>query len=323
MTKINEEGPRAAAAGRTPLAHAERRAWVRLIRSEQIGPATFAALLQRYGSASEALNALPRLARRAGRTRGIAIASETAIDEEFERVARIGARLVALPDPEYPTRLAELEAPPPVITVLGEIEILSRPAIAMVGARNASAIAMRFARELARDQGQAGLTVVSGLARGIDAAAHHGSLDTGTVAVLAGGVDNVYPPDNKELYARIREQGAIVSEMPIGFAPVAQHFPRRNRIISGLAQGVVVVEAAMNSGSLITARFAAEQGREVFAVPGSPLDPRCKGTNNLIRDGATLTCRMPSATAASTRRPRPRSSTAGHWTGCATCCWSA
>lgn len=267
----------------------ERIAALRLIRSENIGPATYAALLARYGTAVAALNAVPDLARRGGRRGPIVLAREDDAIRELDAAADLGARIVILGDDDYPPALAAIDPPPPLICVLGNVEILSRETIGIVGARNASAVAQRFARGLATDLGQAGFVIASGMARGIDTAAHHGSLESGTVAVLAGGVDNIYPSENKQLYASIREQGAIISEMPIGFAPVATNFPRRNRIISGLSRGVVVVEAAFGSGSLITARYALEQNREVFAVPGSPLDPRCRGANNLIRQGATLT----------------------------------
>lgn len=254
-----------------------------------MGPVTFAALIERFHSASAALRELPRLARRGGAAGDLRIPGEDEIEREVETLHRAGGRLIASIEADFPTGLAALEAPPPLISVLGRGEILAREMIAVVGARNASALGRKFATDLAADLGQAGLAVVSGLARGIDTAAHEGALATGTVAVLAGGVDDIYPPENARLYARIVDTGAVVSEMPIGQKPLAKHFPRRNRIISGLARGVVVVEAAEGSGSLITANFALEQGREVFAVPGSPLDPRAKGTNRLLRDGAALT----------------------------------
>lgn len=209
-------------------------------------------------------------------------------ERELEALAAVGARLIANVEPDFPAGLAALEAPPPLISVLGVSELLSREMVAVVGARNASAMGRRFAAELSQGLGRSKLVVVSGLARGIDTAAHEGALATGTVAVLAGGVDDIYPPENAQLYARIAETGLIVSEMPVGQRPQAKHFPRRNRIISGVARGVVVVEAAEGSGSLITANYALEQGREVFAVPGSPLDPRARGTNRLLREGATL-----------------------------------
>jgi len=271
----------------SPSSSAERADWLRLWRSDNVGPVTFRQLLARFGSASAALAALPDLARRGGR-RDIRVPPAAEIVRELEAHAAIGARLLTLPDPEFPAALAAAEDGPPVLSVRGRVELLARAGIGMVGARNASGNGVRFARQLAADLGAEGWVVTSGLARGIDAAAHQGALATGTVAVVAGGADVVYPPENRELTARIAAEGAVVSEMPPGLVPQARHFPRRNRLISGLSLGVVVVEAALRSGSLITARFALEQGREVFAVPGSPLDPRCRGTNDLIRQGATL-----------------------------------
>jgi DNA processing protein len=265
----------------------ERLDWLRLIRTENVGPVTFHQLLQRHGSAAAALAALPELARRGGR-RNFTICSRDQAERELTAVHKLGARLVAWGEPEYPANLAPLDDAPPLITVLGRPELLVRKSIAMVGARNASASGQRFAREMAYDLARAGFIVTSGLARGIDAAAHGGALAQGTVAVVGGGADVVYPEENRGLYDEIVEQGAVVAESPVGTVPQARHFPRRNRLISGMSVGVVVIEAALKSGSLITARFAAEQGRDVFAVPGSPLDPRCRGTNDLIRNGATL-----------------------------------
>ncbi len=216
-------------------------------------------------------------------------ATRAAAEAEFAALSRIGARLVCWGEPAYPLALAAVEDAPPILSVLGRPELLARPMVAVVGARNASANGRRLARELAAGLGQSGLVVVSGLARGIDAAAHLGAIESGTAAIVAGGVDIVYPEQNRGLYDALRERGAIVAELPLGSEPQARHFPRRNRIISGMALGVLVVEAAARSGSLITARFALEQGREVFAVPGSPLDPRCRGANDLLRGGATLT----------------------------------
>ena len=246
-------------------------------------------MLRRFGSARAALEALPRLARRGERSRTIHATSRDAAEAELTALHRIGGRIVCWGEPSYPNALAQIEDAPPILTVLGEAELLDRPMMAVVGARNASANGRRLARELAAGLGEGGLTVVSGLARGIDAAAHLGALDTGTVAVVAGGVDIVYPEENRALYNALCKQGAVVAELPFGSEPQARHFPRRNRIISGMALGVLVVEAAARSGSLITARYALEQGREVFAVPGSPLDPRCRGANDLLRRGATLT----------------------------------
>ena len=270
------------------LSEVERRDWLRLARAPTVGPVTFAALIARYRSATAALEELPRLARRGGAAGDLKITGKAEAEREMELTTKSGARLIASIEPDFPFGLAALDAPPPVISVLGDAAMLTQEMVAVVGARNASALGRKFATELASGLGNAGLVVVSGMARGIDTAAHQGALPTGTVAVLAGGVDDIYPPENAGLYTRIREQGAIVSEMPLGQKPQAQHFPRRNRIISGLSRGVAVVEAAEGSGSLITARLALEQGREVFAVPGSPLDPRAKGTNRLIRDGAAL-----------------------------------
>jgi DNA processing protein len=279
-----------AAAMRTAqsISHSERLAWLRLARAQNVGPVTFAALIERFGSASVALKELPRLARRGGALGDLRIPGNDDAERELEMLARVGGRLIAAIEPDFPAGLAALEAPPPVISVRGHTDILRHEMIAVVGARNASALGRKFASELAAGLGGAGLVVVSGLARGIDTAAHEGALVSGTIAVLAGGVDDIYPPENARLYERIVESGAIVSEMPVGQKPQAKHFPRRNRIISGLSRGVVVVEAAEGSGSLITAGFALEQGREVFAVPGSPLDPRAKGTNRLLREGAAL-----------------------------------
>ena len=268
------------------LSEPERRDWLRLARTENVGPVTFDQLIQRFGTARAALAALPDLARRGGRA--IKLATEAAIDKELADGAALGARLLCAGEPAFPQALAALDPPPPVIWVRGRAELLDRPTVAIVGARVASAAGQRFARGLASDLGQAGHVIVSGLARGIDGAAHEGGLPSGTVAVLGGGVDDIYPPEHAGLYQRIAEAGCVVSENEPGRAAVARDFPRRNRIISGLSRAVVVVEAEFRSGSLITARLAAEQGREVLAVPGSPLDPRAKGTNDLIRQGAAV-----------------------------------
>jgi DNA processing protein len=245
-------------------------------------------MLRRFGSARTALQALPRLARRGERGRTITTATRAAVEAELIELERVGGRLICWGEPAYPIALAAVEDAPPILTVLGHVELLGRPMVAVVGARNASANGRRFARDLAGSLGRAGFVVISGLARGIDAEAHLGAIETGTVAVQAGGVDIVYPAENRGLYEAIGRKGAVVAELPLGSEPQARHFPRRNRIISGMALGVVVVEAAAHSGSLITARFALEQGREIFAVPGSPLDPRCRGANDLLRHGATL-----------------------------------
>jgi DNA processing protein len=215
--------------------------------------------------------------------------SEADASAEIEALARLGGRLIASIEPDFPSGLGALDPPPPIISVLGDTALFKREMVAVVGARNASALGIKLATRIAADLGAAGLVVVSGLARGIDHAAHRGSIETGTIAVIAGGIDIIYPPEHHALYHEIRTRGALVTEMPVGMAPMSRHFPRRNRLISGLARGVVVVEAAERSGSLITANYALEQGREVFAVPGSPLDPRAKGANRLIREGAMLT----------------------------------
>jgi DNA processing protein len=270
------------------LSAAERLDWLRLIRSENVGPITFFQLLQRFGSAAAAIEALPRLARRGGLGRTLAICPKSEAEREIETLAARSAKLLFWGEPDYPVALAAIDDAPPVVGVQGHLHLLARPVIAVVGARNASANGRAFARQISAALGQAQFVVASGLARGIDAAAHEGALPTGTVAVLGGGLDVVYPPENAALYERVAAEGLLMSESPFGAAPHARNFPRRNRIISGLSRGVLVVEAAPRSGSLITARLAAEQGREVLAVPGSPLDPRCRGTNDLIRNGAVL-----------------------------------
>jgi DNA processing protein len=262
---------------------------LRLCRTETIGPISFYAMLRRFGSARAALDVLPRLARRGERATTVTPVTRAEAEAELAALHRAGARLVCWGEPDYPSALAAIEDAPPILTVLGEALLLQRPMIAVVGARNASANGRRLARDLAAELGLGGLVVVSGLARGIDAASHLGALETGSVAAVAGGADVVYPAENRGLYDALARRGAIVAELPVGTEPQARHFPRRNRIISGMALGVVVVEAAAHSGSLITARFALEQGREVFAVPGSPLDPRARGCNDLLRHGAILT----------------------------------
>jgi DNA processing protein len=271
------------------LTDQERIDWIRLVRSEGVGPITFFHLVRFYGGAAKALAALPELARRSGRKSAIRIGSAKEAERELAAVKRAGAALLAWLEPAYPVPLAAIEDAPPLVTVRGDAALLSKRNVAVVGARNASANGRAFAEQIARDLGKAEFVVASGLARGIDAAAHKGALASGTVAVLAGGIDVCYPPEHQALFDAIAEQGALAAELPPGTEPLARHFPRRNRIISGLSEGVVVVEAALRSGSLITARLAGEQGRDVFAVPGSPLDPRCHGSNNLIRQGAALT----------------------------------
>jgi DNA processing protein len=272
------------------LTDAERINWLRLIRSDNVGPRTFRSLLHHFGGARAALDHLPDLARRGGAARPGRICSEDDAAAELAAGKRLGVALLAAGEDGYPPRLATLDDAPPLLAVRGAPEALMRPVIAIVGSRNASGAGLKFAGQLARDLGDAGFVIASGLARGIDQAAHRASLASGTVAVLAGGHDRVYPPEHEGLLAEMLQSGgAAISEMPLGHVPRARDFPRRNRLISGVAIGVVVVEAAFRSGSLITARIAAEQGREVFAVPGSPLDPRAAGTNDLIKQGATLT----------------------------------
>lgn len=270
------------------LTDEQRLDWLRLIRSENVGPRTFRALVNQFGGAAAALEALPDLARRGGRLM-LKVCSRAEAEKEMAAAARLGVRFVAMGEPDYPKTLQAIDTAPPLIAVRGSVEVLAKPSVAIVGSRNASASGLTFAERLSRQLGEAGYVVVSGLARGIDTKAHKATLETGTVAVLAGGHDRVYPAQNEPLLKAIVEQGGtVISEMPMGWEPRGRDFPRRNRIVSGLSYGVVVVEAARRSGSLITARFALEQGREVFAVPGSPLDPRAEGTNDLIRDGATL-----------------------------------
>ena len=260
---------------------------LRLVRSPGIGPVNYRQLIARFGSASAALDAVPDLAARGG-GKAPRLASRGDAEREIAQVEALGARYLVRGQGLYPRMLAELDDAPPLVTVKGDVRLLDKPLVAIVGARNASAAACRFARQLAYDLGQQGAVVVSGLARGIDSAAHDGSLETGAIGVVAGGVDIFYPPENEARQKAMFERGLVIAEMPPGTEPRARHFPYRNRIIAGLTAGTVVVEAAPKSGSLITARLAAEAGREVMAVPGSPLDPRAQGCNQLIRQGATL-----------------------------------
>jgi len=269
------------------LSQEEAFARIRLLRSPNIGPVTYRQLLARCGSAVAAVEALPELAGRAGRR--YQAAPERLVEAEVARIRKAGASYLFHDSPEYPLLLAQSEGAPPILTLRGDASLMSRPCIAMVGARNASAGAMRLARELSLGLAEAGYTVVSGLARGIDGAAHQGALAGGaTIGVIACGIDVTYPPEHAELQERVATQGLLLAEQPPGTEPLARHFPTRNRIIAGLAAGTVVVEAAPKSGSLITARLAGEMGREVMAIPGSPLDPRSHGCNQLIRDGAML-----------------------------------
>jgi DNA processing protein len=273
---------------RSILSDEQRLDWLRLIRCDNVGPRTFRALVSHYGGARAALAALPDLGRRGGANRPARACTRQDAEREINAARSLGVALVASGEPDYPLRLEMIDDAPPLLAVRGNAAALASPMVGIVGARNASAAGMRFAERLARDLGASGFVVTSGLARGIDGAAHRASLATGTVAVLAGGHDHIYPPEHVALAEAILSEGALVSEMPMGWEPRARDFPRRNRLISGLAAGVVVVEAAKRSGSLITARMALEQGREVFAVPGSPLDPRTEGSNDLLKQGATL-----------------------------------
>lgn len=281
-------GARSAPLPIAELGHAERVACLRLIRTENVGPVTFRELVNHCGGAERALAALPDLTRRGGRRQPVKIHPRDKAEAELEAARKIGARPLFTIEPGYPAMLVHAGVPPPLIYVKGRTELFDLPGVGIVGARNASAAGRAMARQLAIGLGAAGMVIVSGLARGIDGAAHEASLATGTVAVLAGGIDHIYPPEHESLHARIAAEGCIVSELPPGFKARGNDFPRRNRIISGLARGVVIVEAAVRSGSLITARRAADQGREVFAVPGHPLDPRAEGTNMLLKQGATL-----------------------------------
>jgi DNA processing protein len=270
-----------------PTTEEEIHSWLRLLRSRRVGVATFYRLLAEHGSAQNALAALPKMARAAG-VNGYEACPPSVINKELRTAKAANARLLCIGSDDYPAMLATLPDPPPMLWAIGDTSLLHRPTIAMVGARNASSLGIRIARKLAADLGNFDLVVVSGLARGIDTAAHIGALPGGTIAVMAGGVDVIYPPENTDLANQIATQGLRVSEQPMGLPPMARHFPTRNRIIAGLSQAVVVVEAAARSGSLITARDALDIGRDVLAIPGHPIDPRASGCNMLIRDGATL-----------------------------------
>jgi DNA processing protein len=267
------------------LTHAQRISWLRLIRTENVGPVTFRNVINRYGSADAALAALPGLSKRGGKVAKLA-SSEDA-EQEMDAIHSIGAQLVAPGEKNYPRLLRFIDTPPPLLTVLGNLSAQAK-CVAIVGSRNASAAGRKMTRDIARTLGEAGYIVVSGLARGIDAAAHEASLATGGVAVVAGGINRIYPPENEELLHKISETGAAYTEMPFNWQATARDFPRRNRLVSGISIATIVIEAAEKSGSLITARLAAEQGREVFALPGSPLDPRANGTNRLIKQGAQM-----------------------------------
>jgi DNA processing protein len=271
------------------LSDRQRLSWLRLIRTPNVGPASFRELINRFGSAEAALEMLPELTISGGASRITRIPSIAEAEAELDAARRAGARFVGIGEADYPLLLKNMDNPPPLLAVKGEVAVFRLPAVAIVGARNASLAGIKMARMLAAELGRDGYAIVSGVARGIDTAAHQGSLSTGTIGVLAGGLDMPYPPENAGLCNEIAERGgAVVSEMPFGWQPRAQDFPRRNRLVAGAALGLVVVEAAQRSGSLISARLAGEMGRLVFAVPGSPLDPRAAGSNGLLKDGATL-----------------------------------
>ncbi|MVA58418.1 DNA-processing protein DprA [Agrobacterium vitis] len=282
----------AGGSGRSGIALTEkqRTAWLRLIRSDNVGPATFRDLINNFGTAERALDMLPELSQRGGATRSIRIATVAEAERELDFARKFGARFVGIGEPDYPPALRQIDAAPPLLAMKGLGSTAIRPSIGIVGSRNASISGVKMAALLARDCGTTGYTITSGLARGIDAGAHRASLETGTMAALAGGLDRPYPPENVDLLKDIWDgKGVAISEMPFGWEPRARDFPRRNRLIAGTSLGVVVIEAASRSGSLITARLAADFGRLVFAVPGSPLDPRCHGTNGLLKNGATIT----------------------------------
>jgi DNA processing protein len=287
------------------LARPERIAWARLARTPRIGPLTFHRLIAHHRTAAAALEALPRIS-------NLTAPEAARVSNEIDAIEAIGARLVASCEPDYPPLLAQLDAPPPLLAMRGDAALLKKPTVAIVGSREGSAAALMFAERLAGELGEAGFVVVSGLARGVDAAAHKGSLATGTAAVLAGGLDHPYPPQNLKLHAEIVERGLVVSEAPLGTVARARDFPRRNSIISGVSRAVVIIEAALRSGSLITARAAADQGRDVMAAPGSPLDPRSRGCNALIKQGATLIeCAEDVIAALGNAAPQPRPLSAG------------
>lgn len=279
-------------ARRTGVALTERQriSWLRLIRSDNVGPVTFRDLINHFGTAEAALDALPELSRRGAGARAFRVAPVAEAERELEVADRLGATFVGVGEPNYPFALRQIDGAPPLLAVKGNLDTATRPSLGVVGSRNASVSGAKFAAMIARDAGQAGYVITSGLARGIDTAAHKASLASGTIAVLAGGIDRPYPPENIGLLNEIMAgQGLAVSEMPFGWEPRARDFPRRNRLIAGISLGVAIVEAANRSGSLITARYAADFGRLVFAVPGSPLDPRCHGTNDLLKQGAIVT----------------------------------
>jgi DNA processing protein len=266
----------------------EKLEWLRLSRTDNVGPITFYKLIERYGTAAKALEALPELSKKGGRKKPLIAPDMSKITREYEALQKLGGDIICAGEAAYPLALAATDDAPPVLSYIGDITLARSPCFAMVGARNASLNGRKFATKLAKELGQSGQIIVSGLARGIDTSAHEGALATGTIAVVAGGIDIVYPRENTDLYEQIKQRGLIFAESPLGMEPIARHFPKRNRIVSGLSTGVVVIEATFKSGSLITARMAGEQGRDVYAVPGYPLDPRAAGPNKLIQDGAVL-----------------------------------
>lgn len=271
-----------------PVPEAEKLAWLRLSRTENVGPVTFYKLLERCGSVSAALDALPELAKRGGRKKPLKAPHPRDVEKEYEKLRKLGGDIVTASCPAYPIALSATDDAPPILSVLGDVSLMNKDCIGIVGARNASVNGRKMAHKLARELGQYNQVIISGLARGIDTAAHQGALESGTIAVVAGGIDVIYPEENKVLYEEIIEKGLMIAESPLGQKTFASLFPRRNRIVSGLSKAVIVVEATKRSGSLITARLAGEQGRDVYAVPGSPLDPRAQGPNHLIREGAIL-----------------------------------
>ncbi|MCE3255355.1 MAG: dprA [Rickettsiaceae bacterium] len=267
----------------------EKLDWLRLCRSQNISRSTFFRLLDIFGSAKEALENVGEYSLKGGREKPIVLCSSEQAEKELNSCDKIGAKIIIHDDASYPKLLREIPDAPPILTIRGDETLLNKNILAIVGPRNASINGCKFARKIAGELGEHGFVVASGLARGIDTAAHLGSIDKGTIAVIAGGIDNIYPKENEALYRDIVQKGVLVSETPFGMPPFGGSFPQRNRIISGVSLGVVVVEATLRSGTLITARFAVEQNREVFSVPGSPFDPRCQGTNRLIKQGAILT----------------------------------
>jgi DNA processing protein len=272
----------------TTTNHQQTIDWIRLARSQNVGKATFPKLIKIFGNASNALDNIADFSLKGGLSRPIKVYSETQALKEIESCNKAGARIITTDSSEYPRLLKEIADPPPVLTIKGRAELLNKNTLSVVGPRNSSINGCKFSTQIAANLGKRGFVVASGLARGIDTAAHKGSLETGTIAVIAGGIDNIYPKENAQLYHQIANQGVIISENAFGMAPHGGNFPQRNRIISGIALGLIVVEATLRSGTLITARFALEQNREIFAVPGSPFDPRHQGTNRLIKQGAKL-----------------------------------